>query len=121
MWHWMIGMNAKSAQKTAAWLFMQWVTSPPTSLMTSSLGLATTRKSAWSSGDFTAAFGDQAAEASLSNLSNADGDLFKYAWFHPEAGAILDQVAIALNSSISGENVEKVVKKAADKARKAIS
>jgi len=121
MWHWMIGMNANSAQKKAAWLFMQWVTSPPTSLMTSSLGLATTRKSAWSSGDFTDAFGSQAAEASLSNLSNADGDLFKYAWFHPEAGAILDQVAIALNSSINGENVEKVVKKAADKARKAIS
>ena len=121
MWHWMIGMNANSAQKTAAWLFMQWVTSPPTSLMTSSLGLATTRKSAWASGDFMDSFGDQAASASLSNLSNADGDLFKYAWFHPEAGAILDQVAIALNSSINGENVEKVVKKAADKARRAIS
>ena len=43
--------------KKAAFLFMLWATSKPTSLQTAAAGLATTRLSAWSSEGFKKAFG----------------------------------------------------------------
>ena len=39
----MAGINSKSQQKAAAFLFLTWANSKPTCLMSSALGLATTR------------------------------------------------------------------------------
>ena len=43
MSHWQACINAKSEHKKAAFLFLLWATSKPTSLLTSAAGLATTR------------------------------------------------------------------------------
>lgn len=102
MWHWMAGINANSANKNAAYLFLMWATSKPTSTLAAAAGLATTRASAWESSAFKDKFGADAATAALSNLSAADGDLFKAAWFHPKSGEILDPLAIAINEVITG-------------------
>ncbi len=102
MWHWMIGMNAASMNKTGAWLFLKWATSAPTSAMLAASGAATTRTSAWNSEAFSQRFGAQAVEAALANLQSADGDVMTRAWFHPQSGEILTQLAIAVNEVIIG-------------------
>lgn len=102
MWHWMAGINAKSANKEAAWLFLMWATSKQTSALSAAAGLATPRSSAWQTSAFRDRFGAQAADAALKNLQAADGDLFKAAWFHPKAAEILDAIGIAVNEVVTG-------------------
>ena len=102
MWHWVAGINSASANKNAAYLFLMWATSKPTSALAAAAGLATTRASAWQTSAFKDKFGADAATAALANLSAADGDLFKAAWFHPKSGEILDPLAVAINEAITG-------------------
>ena len=102
MWHWTCGMNANSANKEAAWLFLAWATSKPTAALAAAAGLATPRASAWATSAFGDRFGTQAAEAALANLKAADGDLFKAAWFHPKGPEILDAFSIAINETVTG-------------------
>lgn len=121
MWHWMAGINSKSENKTAAWLFLQWVTSKPTSAQTAAAGLATPRSSAWESSGFKEAFGEQASEAALANLQGADGDIMKACWFHPKSGEILEPFGIAINEVVTGtKDAETAMKEASDKANAAI-
>lgn len=122
MWHWMAGINSKSENKAAAWLFLQWVTSKPTSAMTAAAGLATPRASAWASSGFQEAFGAQASEAALANLQGADGDVMKACWFHPQSGEILEPFGIAINEVVTGtKDAEVAMKEAAEKANAAIA
>ena len=122
MWHWMAGINANSANKNAAYLFLMWATSKPTSALAAAAGLATTRASAWESSAFKDRFGADAATAALSNLSAADGDLFKAAWFHPKSGEILDPLAIAINEVITGtRDAASALKDADDKVTKVLA
>lgn len=102
MWHWTAGINSSSANKKAAWLFLQWVGSRPTAMLTAASGLATPRASAWASSAFRDRFGAQAAETALSSLKAGDGDLFKATWFHAKAPQILDPLAIAVNEVATG-------------------
>lgn len=101
MSHWQACINSKSANKKAAFLFMLWATSKPTSLLAASAGLATTRSSAWSSDGFKKAFGAEPAEAALKSLSTADGSLSKDVLFHPQAPQIFDAFAIATNEIVT--------------------
>jgi multiple sugar transport system substrate-binding protein len=102
MLHWQACINAKSRNKRAAFLFLLWATSKPTSLRTAAAGLATTRVSAWSSEDFKKAFGQQAAAAALTNLQNADVDRVKAIFFHPQSRPIQDAFMIGVNEVASG-------------------
>ncbi len=102
MWHWTAGINSKSQNKEAAFLFLQWVNSKPTCLLTAASGLATPRASAWASSAFKDRFGADAATAALNSLKAGDGALFKATWFHPKAPQILDALAIAVNQSATG-------------------
>lgn len=99
---WQACINAKSEQKTAAFLFMTWATSKPTALLASAKGLATTRSSAWSSEAFHTAFGAEAAEAALHSLSTADVGRSKEILFHPQAPLIFDAFAVATNEIVTG-------------------
>lgn len=101
MWHWTAGINANSTNKEAAYLFLSWATSKPTSALAAAAGLATSRASAWGTSAFGDRFGAQAASAALANLTAADGDLFKAAWFHPKAPQILDAFAIGVNEAVT--------------------
>ena len=121
MSHWQACINAKSRNKRAAFLFLLWATSKPTSLQTAAAGLATTRVSAWSSEGFKKAFGAQAAEAALTNLQNADVDRAKAILFHPQSRPILDAFMIGVNEVVSGTNSAKAaMTAAAEKANAAI-
>lgn len=121
MWHWMAGINARSENKKAAWLFLQWVTSAPTSLMTAAVGLATPRASAWASDGFRKSFGAQAAEAALANLQGADGEVMKACWFHPKSAQILEPFGIAINEIATGaKDAQSAMKEAAQTANAAI-
>jgi multiple sugar transport system substrate-binding protein len=121
MSHWQACINSKSRNKRAAFLFLLWATSKPTSLQTAAAGLATTRVSAWSSEGFKKAFGSQAAEAALTNLQNADVDRAKAILFHPQSRPILDAFMIGVNEVVSGAKPAKAaMTAAAEKANAAI-
>ena len=121
MSHWQACINAKSRNKQAAFLFLLWATSKPTSLQTAAGGLATTRLSAWSSEDFKKAFGPQAADAALTNLQNADVDRAKAILFHPQSRPIQDAFMIGVNEVVSGAKSASIaMAAAAEKANAAI-
>jgi multiple sugar transport system substrate-binding protein len=121
MSHWQACINAKSRNKRAAFLFLLWATSRPTSLRTAAAGLATTRLSAWSSEAFKQAFGPQAAAAALTNLQNADVDRAKAILFHPQSRPIQDAFMIGVNEVVSGtKSAKDAMTAAAEKANAAI-
>lgn len=102
MWYWLLGMNSASENKTAAWLFIQWLTSEPTSIQIANNRATPPRISAWQDPGFRDVFGDQAAEAALQNLQNADANVMTRAWFNPNSPEVLDLLAIAINEVITG-------------------
>jgi multiple sugar transport system substrate-binding protein len=121
MSHWQACINSRSRNKRAAFLFLMWATSKPTSLRTAAAGLATTRVSAWSSEDFKKTFGALAAEAALTNLQNADVDRAKAILFHSQSRPILDAFMIGVNEVVSGAKSAKIaMTDAAEKANAAI-
>jgi multiple sugar transport system substrate-binding protein len=121
MSHWQACINSKSPSKGAAFLFLLWATSKPTSLQTAAAGLATTRVSAWSSEPFKKAFGQQAAAAALTNLQNADVDRAKAILFHPQSRPIQDAFMIGVNEVVSGaKSAKDAMTAAAEKANAAI-
>jgi multiple sugar transport system substrate-binding protein len=121
MSHWQACINSRSRNKRAAFLFLLWATSKPTSMRTAAAGLATTRLSAWSSEDFKKAFGTQAADAALTNLQNADVDRAKAILFHPQSRPIMDAFMIGVNEVVSGARPAKdAMTAAAAKANAAI-
>ncbi|MCA6114875.1 extracellular solute-binding protein [Bradyrhizobium sp. WSM 1738] len=121
MSHWQACINSRSRHKRAAFLFLLWATSKPTSLKAAAAGLATTRVSAWSSEGFKKAFGAQAAEAALINLQNADVDRAKAILFHPQSRPILDAFMIGVNEVVTGAKPAKIAMvNAAEKANAAI-
>lgn len=121
MSHWQACINSKSRSKRAAFLFLLWATSKPTSLQTAAVGLATTRLSAWSSEAFKTAFGAQAASAALTNLQNADVDRAKAILFHPQSRPIQDAFMIGVNEVVSrAKSAKSAMTAAAEKANAAI-
>lgn len=103
MWHWLFGVNAKTEQPDAAWLFTMWATSKPTGILLARNRAAVTRTSAWSDAEFLSLWGQQAAEAALANLQAADGAVMTRAWFNPKFPQVGDLMAIAINQAITGE------------------
>jgi multiple sugar transport system substrate-binding protein len=121
MSHWQACINAKSRNKKAAFLFMLWATSEPTSLQSAAAGLATTRISAWSSEGFKKAFGREAAAAALTNLQHGNVALTKAVIFHPQSSIILDAFMIGVNEVVSGtKSAKDAMTAAATKANAAI-
>jgi multiple sugar transport system substrate-binding protein len=119
--HWQASINAKSQNKKAAFLFMLWATSKPTSLQTGASGLATTRISAWSSDGFKRAFGPKAAAAALANLQYGNIDLTKAVIYHTQSSIILDAFMIGVNEVVSGtKSAKDAMTGAAAKANAAI-
>ncbi|MFN8594192.1 MAG: sugar ABC transporter substrate-binding protein [Thermomicrobiales bacterium] len=122
MWFWLFGMNSKSANKDAAWLFTQWVTSKPTSLLVARNRAALPRKSAWMDPQFREQFGEQAAEAALANLAAANGAKFTRAWFNPKWPQVGDALAIAVNEVVVGsKDAQAALTEAATKANEELA
>jgi multiple sugar transport system substrate-binding protein len=121
MSHWQACINARSRSKKAAFLFLLWATSKPTSLQTAAAGLSTTRVSAWSSEGFKKAFGAQAAAAALTSLQDADVERAKAILFHPQSRPIQDAFMIGVNEVVAGtKSAKEAMPAAAQKANAAI-
>lgn len=97
IWHWMLGMNARSERKAAAWLFLTWATSKPTSALIGRGRAAAARTSTWQDKDFQRIFGEQAATISLDHLRAADSSAVKRIWFNPKVTEVCDALAGAIN------------------------
>lgn len=119
LFNWTIGMNPKSANKEATFLFLQWATSKATAAQAAAAGLATQRSSAWKTSAFKERFGDQAVEAVLTNLENADADGFKAFWFHPKGPQLIDAFGIAVNQVVTGTSDAQTALAAAAKTMRA--
>ncbi len=80
-WAWGLSMAENSPNKTAAWLFMQWATSPE---MDRAFGLKTggaTRKSSWSNPDYVAGFAPGYVEAVSKQLEHTRPTMvFRQGW-----------------------------------------
>jgi multiple sugar transport system substrate-binding protein len=121
MWHWTAGINSRSANKEAAFLFLAWANSKPTAMLAAAAGLATPRASAWASSAFRDRFGADAADAAMNSLKAGDGALFKATWFHPKGPQILDPLAVAVNEVATGaKDAQKALDDAAAKVQKAL-
>lgn len=105
LFHWIVGINRRSRQKKAAWLFLLWATSRQGAAQIAARGGTPPRVSAWQNPAFKKIFGPQRAEASLAALRAADSKPVTLAWMHPEWPQIGDAFARAVNSVFtSGTN-----------------
>ncbi|MBO2463610.1 extracellular solute-binding protein [Actinomadura violacea] len=98
LYHWIIGINKRSRQKKAAWLFLLWATSRQGCTQIAARGGTPPRVSAWQNTHFQEIFGRQPAEAALKALRSADSKPVTLAWMHPKWPEIGDAFARAVNS-----------------------
>ncbi|MGW4028842.1 extracellular solute-binding protein [Streptomyces sp. NPDC004838] len=98
IYHWIMGINRRSKNKRAAWLFLQWATSRPGAAQIAGSGGTPPRISAWQDPAFREAFGTDAADAALRTLRTADSRPVTLAWMNPQWPAVGDAFARAVNS-----------------------
>ncbi|WGW13533.1 sugar ABC transporter substrate-binding protein [Saxibacter everestensis] len=101
LWHWIVGLNSKGKNKDAAWLFLQWATSKPTSILLSTNGATPPRTSAWENPSFAEGFGKEAAETVLGQLKAVDSKPMVAAWMHPKWPQVGDAFARAANTAVT--------------------
>lgn len=98
IYHWIAGINSRSRNKRAAWLFLLWATSKPGCLQIAARGGTPPRVSAWQDPRFRRVFGAEEADATLRTLTSADSKPVTLAWMHPKWPQIGDAFARAVNS-----------------------
>ncbi|WP_331772342.1 extracellular solute-binding protein (plasmid) [Embleya sp. NBC_00888] len=103
IFHWIMGINARSKHKRAAWLFLLWATSRPGAAQIAASGGTPPRVSAWQDPRFRASFGTDAADAALASLLRADSRPITLAWMHPQWPRIGDAFARAVNSVFTSD------------------
>lgn len=102
-WHWVLGVNANSKNREAAWLFLMWATSPPTSALLGNSAVAVPRQSVWASAGFRSAYNAQAADVVLSMLKSADSDPYAALYTNKSWPKVGTEFSIAMSSVIAGE------------------
>ena len=103
LWHWIVGINAKTAVPDAAWLFLMWATSKPTSLRLAASGATPPRKSSWASDPFKAKFGAADAATVQAILEKVDSKPMVASWMHPKWPQVGDAFARAVNTAITSD------------------
>lgn len=98
IYHWIIGVNSRSRNKKAAWLFLLWATSRQGATQIAARGGTPPRESAWRNDRFRRTFGAEQADATLRTLRAADSKPVTLAWMHPKWPQIGDAFARAVNS-----------------------
>lgn len=93
-WYWLVGMNANSTHKTAAWLFLEWATSAPGTLAIAASGGSPARASAWQDPTFAKNFGAAAVPVVVQSLGYAK--MAAYPYFHPKFPEFGDKIGIAI-------------------------
>jgi multiple sugar transport system substrate-binding protein len=98
IFHWIMGINSRSRNKKAAWLFLLWATSKQGATQIAARGGTPPRVSAWQNARFRKTFGPQEADAALRTLRAADSKPVTLAWMNPKWPQIGDAFARAVNS-----------------------
>jgi multiple sugar transport system substrate-binding protein len=101
--YWLLGINAKSANPDAAWLFTQWATSKPVSQAAGLVGASPARASSWQTAEASKAIGADNAKRILDALQNSDPRPMVQTWQNPKWAQVSDVVARAVNSAVAGQ------------------
>jgi multiple sugar transport system substrate-binding protein len=117
LWYWTIGMNAKSQNKEAAWLFMQWATSKPISQAAGLVGASPARASSWQTADAAAKIGKDNSDRILQSLKNADSKPMALAWQNTKWAQASDGLARAVNAAVTGSSPSEQLKTAQSQAK----
>lgn len=104
LYYWTIGMNSKSEQKDAAWLFLQWSTSTDISTAASANGASPARASVWDAPESTSVIGTENADRIRAALENADSTEFSNTWKETVWSNMADPLARAINAAVSGSD-----------------
>jgi multiple sugar transport system substrate-binding protein len=119
MWHWQASLNAKPRNKKAAFLFLLWATSKPTSRR----DWRRHAFSAWSSEGLRRHSASRPLKRPqpTCNLQHAGVALAKAILFHPQSSAVLDAFMIGVHEVVSGKKpAQDAMTAAAEKANAAI-
>lgn len=101
-WFWTAGINAKSANKGAAWLFLQWATSKPIAAAAGAAGTSPARASAWEGEVIGEHLGTENIERVLPFLESADATPMALSWKHAAWPEVSDSLARAINACVAG-------------------
>jgi len=101
-WFWTAGINAKSKNKGAAWLFLQWATSKPLAAAAGAAGTSPARASAWEGSTIGSTLGKDNVDRVLGSLRTADATPMALAWKHEKWAEISDSLARAVNAAVAG-------------------
>jgi multiple sugar transport system substrate-binding protein len=101
-WFWTAGVNAKSKNKGAAWLFLQWATSKPLAAAAGAAGTSPARASAWQGSAIGSSLGQENVDRVLASLRTADATPMALAWKHAKWPEISDSLARAVNAAVAG-------------------
>ncbi|GIJ30312.1 substrate-binding protein [Micromonospora qiuiae] len=114
-WFWTAGINAKSQQKKAAWLFLQWATSKPMAAAAGAAGTSPSRSSAWQDESIRQRLGTENVDRVLSSLQEADSEPMALAWKHAKWPEISDALARAVNGVVAGQSSPQAALQAAQR------
>lgn len=115
-WYWLVGMNAASTHKKAAWLFLEWATSAPGTLAIAGSGGSPARASAWQDPTFAKNFGEAAVPVVVESLGYAK--MAAYPYFHPKYPEFGDKIGIAIADVIEKKaTAEEALNKAVEESK----
>jgi multiple sugar transport system substrate-binding protein len=104
LWYWTVGINKNSNLRGPAWLFVEWLTSPPTTLARAVATGTEPRASAWKSPALAKTIGAEAAHVVSTTLFGADPLPFALAWTNPNWDVVSTALAQGVSSIVSGQS-----------------
>jgi len=119
-WYWLVGVNANSQHKKAAWLFLEWATSKPGTLAIAASGGSPARASAWQDPTFAKNFGEVAVPVVVESLGYAKMAAYPYA--HPKYPEFGDKIGIAIADVIEKKaTAQEALDKAVDETKQILA
>jgi multiple sugar transport system substrate-binding protein len=119
-WYWLVGVNANSQHKKAAWLFLEWATSKPGTLAIAACGGSPARASAWQDPTFAKNFGEVAVPVVVESLGYAKMAAYPYA--HPKYPEFGDKIGIAIADVIEKKaTAQEALDKAVDETKQILA
>ena len=102
VFYWLVGINSKSTNKDAAWLFTQWATSAAVSLAAGEVGASPARASVWRQPATVKPIGAANAARMLEVLKTTDAVPMRLAWQDGKWARIADILGRAVNTAVTG-------------------
>ena len=117
MWSWGLSIPAKSEKKDAAWLFVQWATSPWVTEQVSLKTLASSRQSTWASADYQSKLPEGFGTAVGDSLRIAQPSIM----YLTAADQVIQNMLDALQGIYQGTPVDEAMQTLQDQATEAVT